>query len=137
MGAVSPIDDSASATNTSAGNGEAPSGPSALDSKLPDAPTTTNATKDEAAVGTEQQPETTGGDVVSTLGITRTLGEELTGAGTPDNYEQQDTARCTAERDKRTHGEWRCERTLGRRIAGGGRRRQRRIRYRYQSPRQR
>ena len=87
MGAASPIDDSASATNTSAGNGEAPSGPPTLDSKPSDAPSTTNATKDESAVGTEQQPETAGVDAVSTRGITRTPGEKLTVAGPHDDHE--------------------------------------------------
>ncbi|KAF2682115.1 hypothetical protein K458DRAFT_72325 [Lentithecium fluviatile CBS 122367] len=66
MGGVSPIDDSASTTNTSAGNGEAPSGPTALDSKPSDAPPTTNATNDAAAVGTEQPRDTAGGDAAPT-----------------------------------------------------------------------
>jgi hypothetical protein len=87
MGAVSPIDDSASATNTSAGNGEAPSGPTTLDSKPSDAPSTTNATKDEPAVDTEQHAETVGGDAVSTLVTARTQGEILTAPDPHDDYE--------------------------------------------------
>lgn len=64
MGGPSPIDVSASATNSSAGNGEAPSGPTTLDSKPSDAlATTTNTkTKDTAAVGLVQQLDKAGRD---------------------------------------------------------------------------
>lgn len=61
---VPPIDVSASTTQSSAGNGEAPSGPNDFNSKASDAPTTTNSKQDNAAAGA---PKTAGGDIVSAL----------------------------------------------------------------------
>lgn len=64
MGGPSPVDDTASTTNTTAGNGEAPSGPTTLDSTSSDAlPTTTKAKPADTAPADVAQPsETAGGD---------------------------------------------------------------------------
>jgi hypothetical protein len=67
MGGVSPIDESASTTNTSAGNGEAPSGPPTLDPKPSDALSKTNATDDAVAVDAGELLEPADKDAVSRL----------------------------------------------------------------------
>jgi len=48
VGRPAPIDDNASTTNSSAANGEQPSGPATTNSKLSEAPASTNATTDAA-----------------------------------------------------------------------------------------
>jgi hypothetical protein len=65
VGGISPIDDSASTTHTSAGNGKAPSGPPTLDSQPSDDRSITDATNDAAVGDTQQSPETADVDAVS------------------------------------------------------------------------
>ncbi|KAF1966093.1 hypothetical protein BU23DRAFT_560553 [Bimuria novae-zelandiae CBS 107.79] len=61
MGGPSPIDDTASTTNDSAGNGEAPSGPNTLDLKPSDDPTMNSATPPDSSSAAAQPAETVGG----------------------------------------------------------------------------
>ena len=63
VGGPSPIDDTASTTNNSAGNGEAPSGPKTTDSKASDSLATASAPAPDAASGAAQPPSTANGNL--------------------------------------------------------------------------
>lgn len=66
MGGPSPIDNTASTTENSAGNGEAPSGPSTIKANPSDATPTTNATAENIATAeTIQTSEKSVGDALS------------------------------------------------------------------------
>jgi hypothetical protein len=63
VGGPAPIDDTASTTNNSAGNGEAPSGPNTHDSNPSDDPTATNATNSASAASAVRPSEIADGAI--------------------------------------------------------------------------
>jgi hypothetical protein len=73
MGRPAPIDDTASATNTSAASGEQPSGPATTDPKSSDAPSpsdSTNATTpptDSASAAADEKPSANGDALAATV----------------------------------------------------------------------
>jgi hypothetical protein len=104
MGGASPIDDSASTTNTSAGNGEAPSGPTTINSKSSDALSTTNVTTHKPVATGTKHP------IVSNTSVSCVWGEAmgmfLTVTGFRAIYRKLCTIRRTIETCERAVGQW-------------------------------
>ena len=70
VGRPAPIDDTASTTNSSAANGEQPSGPATTNSKYSEAPSaSTNATTTDAALAAAAQPSANGDGQAATVSV--------------------------------------------------------------------